>query len=124
LLHQLRLDHGATSLAFSPDSGWLAAGCHERIRVWDMGTGNQVQEIQGLTATPVFMQFLSDGEHLFVARHQMDDGKVSLFDIVSGKEVRRWRPWDEGRTETSQAAFGSPVKRSVKSCIITSDGKT
>ncbi|HKB03464.1 MAG TPA: WD40 repeat domain-containing protein, partial [Gemmataceae bacterium] len=93
------LDPGRTigSAAFSPDGKLLAAIGRKpnewdyAVAVWDAGTGKLVRRITGVETTASCLAFSPDGRHLAVGTIQRL--AVQLFDVVSGKEVRRFRSW-------------------------------
>jgi uncharacterized protein (TIGR03067 family) len=70
--------------AFSSDSRlYLGGGDSGTLRVWDVATGQQLHELPA----PVGF-FTPDGKH--VLGH--NEKTIYLFDLSSGKEVRRWEP--------------------------------
>jgi uncharacterized protein (TIGR03067 family) len=70
--------------AFSPDGRlYLGGGDSGTLRVWDVATGQQLHELP----SPLGL-FTPDGKH--VLGHS--EKTICLFDLTSGKEVRRWEP--------------------------------
>jgi RNA polymerase sigma factor (sigma-70 family) len=82
---------------FSADGKFLATvgrkpnDWENMVAVWDARTGNLVRRITGVEITASCVAFSPDGRHLAVGTIQRM--AVQLFDVASGKEVRRFRSW-------------------------------
>jgi RNA polymerase sigma factor (sigma-70 family) len=86
------------TLAASPDGKLLASGGDGRdpfVSVWDPQTGQLRQTLDGHGGAVHAAAFAPDGQSLVAAGA---DGKLTLWDVESGKELRRW-----------EAHSGSPV---------------
>jgi WD40 repeat protein len=79
------LDNHIFSTAFSPDGRlYLGGGDTGTLRIWEVASGNQVQELP-----VIFGIFLPDGKHLLGHKGEKT---ISLFDLATGQEVRQWTP--------------------------------
>jgi WD40 repeat protein len=94
----------ALSLAFSPDSATLAAGCHDgRVRVWDVSGRNERAPALAHGRQPVSsVAFRADGSLLAAVGF---DGQISLWDAAGWKEKGRLP--GEGTRVNSVAFAGS-----------------
>ena len=89
-------------VAFSPDGLRVAAGCGDRaVRVWDIGTGQEIAKFFGHTATVTGVAFSPDGLRLASASDQ-----VKIWDVATGQELLALRP--------EQLSQGFPVTGEVK----------
>jgi WD40 repeat protein/HEAT repeat protein len=93
--------HGQTvnCVAISPNGKLgLTGGADRTVRVWDLDQGTQVQQL-GVHNDPVWaVAFSPDGRHAASAggRREKDaagagDFEVRMWDVVSGREVRRFK---------------------------------
>src|SRR5262249_32802483 len=85
---ELRHFPGGSVLVFSPDGKRLATGSHRHMtRVWDVTTGEQLHQFRGHHDEPWMrpLAFSPDGRTLATAL----SGKVYLWELATGKEVRR-----------------------------------
>ena len=87
VLSKLLGGSAGSSLAFTPDGRFLASRSWPAT-LWDIAGGNEADsfgpEYKTLTVA-MFLGFTSDGRFLVVAK---GSGKISLWDVASGKEVR------------------------------------
>jgi WD40 repeat protein len=74
--------HGFWGLAFSPDDKLLAAASYDVIHLLDTETWKELRRLPGL---PGF-SFSPDGNMLLTGNR---DNQVRLFDVASGRELRR-----------------------------------
>ncbi len=85
------LPRGAQVIEFSPDGTLFATGSDDSFaaRLWDVGTRRLVARLQGNNSSYYRegLAFTSDGKFLVVPSHL--DKSVELFDVASGKLVRR-----------------------------------
>ncbi len=89
----------AQCLLFSPDGAYLAATGYEDgkagvARVWDLARGGPSWRLPGETAKRGLARALAispDSKHLAAAH----DGKLRLWDLASGKQVREVARYDE-----------------------------
>ena len=79
-----------TSVAFSPDARWVAAGSMDStVRIWNLENGNEIQHFAGLysgsfkgsTNSEVFSP---DGQRVLT---KTSDGIPRLWDVATGKEL-------------------------------------
>lgn len=76
------------SAAFSPDGRTAAVGSFDgTVRVWDTADGAEVQCLTGHEG-PTNAAFSPDGRRLLTIGHQ--DRLVILWDVMTGKELRRF----------------------------------
>ena len=75
----------ATALTFSPEDSLIASGgIRGDIRLWDVATGEQQQELKGHTKRVTDIAFSSD---LRTIASASVDGSVRIWDVFSGKEL-------------------------------------
>jgi RNA polymerase sigma factor (sigma-70 family) len=78
---------GVTAVAFAPRGSLLAsAACDGATRLWDATTGTLLHELKGTAGDPQ-IAFAPDGKLLAVADGRM----IGLWDMGTGKELRRWQ---------------------------------
>ena len=76
---------GVTSLAFSPNSRWLAAGNQDStVKVWDTVAGNELHTLRGHTTAIDAVAFSPDGNLASVSI----DGVLKLWDPATGSELQ------------------------------------
>lgn len=74
------------SMDFSPNAGRIVTGSDDRtLRVWDMGTGQEVLRWNEPREPVTQVRFLPDGQHIVFAT---GDGRLSLWDLNARGEVR------------------------------------
>jgi WD40 repeat protein/tRNA A-37 threonylcarbamoyl transferase component Bud32 len=82
-------EQDAWGLAFSPDGQRLAWVCPNRtIQVWDVGSGQKLQTLQGHREEVWGTVFSPDGTRLVSAGA---DGLVKIWDAATGQELRSLR---------------------------------
>jgi WD40 repeat protein len=74
-------DHVAT---LSPDGCRVLAGCSEKITLWDLETGKEIQRFTGHKSWMHSVAFLPNGRHILSGSH---DGTARVWDIKSGRQL-------------------------------------
>lgn len=75
------------TVALSPDGRWAASGGVDKtVRIFELATGNIAKVIDGHTNAVTRVQFSPDSRHVF----SCGDGACHLWDIVTGKEEKRF----------------------------------
>ncbi len=86
---------------FSPDGKTVAAVCADRsVRLWDAGTGKEVQRFAGHEDVLYSFAFAADGKTLASVAGGKD-GTTRVWDVADGKELRRTRGpagWPHGNS--------------------------
>ncbi|HEY7312303.1 MAG TPA: sigma-70 family RNA polymerase sigma factor, partial [Gemmataceae bacterium] len=80
---------GVRCVAYAPDGQTLAsAGADRDIVLWDTATGREKMRLRGHEGEIVSLAFSPDGKLLASAAH-FSDQSVRLWDVTTGKELRR-----------------------------------
>lgn len=94
------LSIGVNPVAFSPDGKLLASMSFNRIKLWDVGSGGKVRDIEVSSLINSFV-FGPDGKWLASAQH---DKTVRLLEVASGAQLRLF----EGHTASVFSVVFSP----------------
>ena len=128
------------SAALSAEGQWMALGTAQReLRVWNLGSGEEIPHIISLPQLPVEVAFSKTGELLAAG---LADGMVVCFNLGSLRETGRWQAHttkvtvldflQDGRVvsgaEGSGVAISPPGKRTlvaapVRQLAVSPDGK-
>jgi WD40 repeat protein len=107
------------SVVFSPDGkSALSSGWDHSIRLWDLKSGKELRQFVGHTETVWWAVFSPDGRRAVSASGTLpgfglpaSDCTVRIWDVASGKELRRL----EGHERAVRSAVFSPDGRRVLS---------
>ncbi|HZY88173.1 MAG TPA: PQQ-binding-like beta-propeller repeat protein, partial [Gemmataceae bacterium] len=104
-------------LAFSPDGKALATACRFAVRVWDVASGREMQHFEADSKVDEFLHFSADGKLLAAGE---EGGTVEVWELATGKRLRRWRPWRAGPPRMKD---GEPAEGCLR-CALFPDGRT
>lgn len=71
--------------AISPDGKIAGVLKGDKIGIWSVADGRQIQMLEFATERPVFVDFTDSGTHLLVGLH---NGKIELHNVLTGKVLR------------------------------------
>lgn len=94
-------------IAFSPDGKMLASGQLFSVIIYDVDSGEQLEDFSGHSSSILDIQFSSDGSRLFT----QDLSYVHLWDLNTGEEVLKY----EGHKGTT--AYGFDISRDEEEII-------
>ena len=84
------------SLAWSPDGQRLASGGFRGIRLWDVGSGQVVTEIKGLSGRVTASTFSPDGSTLIAADGDVaSTGMIRVWKMPDGEPIASWAAHDD-----------------------------
>ncbi|KAJ7711411.1 WD40 repeat-like protein [Mycena olivaceomarginata] len=102
LLSRLQHDGSVHSVAFSSDGLRAISGSDDRaIRIWDVSTGKQLQQLDGHNDGVNSVAFSSDGLH---AISGSDDRAIRIWDVSTGKQLQQLDGHNDG---VNSVAFSS-----------------
>jgi WD40 repeat protein len=93
------------SVAFSWDGLCAISGSDDKtIRIWDVSTGKQLQQLDGHNNWVRSVAFSSDGSH---AISGSDDRTIRIWDISTGKQLQQLDGHDNGVNSVALLSDGS-----------------
>jgi WD40 repeat protein len=95
----LRFSRPFSTFSFSPDFRMFATGEAVGVKLWDLFTGKLLHDLRGVGLQGV-IEFSPDGKFLVA---ESADHSLRLWDIVAGRELRRY----QGHTESLTSVFFS-----------------
>jgi WD40 repeat protein/predicted Ser/Thr protein kinase len=99
------------SVAFSPDSRWLASGSGDTIKLWDVNTGQEVRSLRAHAWYVTSLAFSPDGQWLASGSEENEQHAIiNLWDPVSGRAVRTFTA-RAGWIEDVSVAFSPDGRR-------------
>ncbi len=85
-------DNTVTSVAFSPDSKYLASGSEDNtVKLWNVESQKEVTTLEGHTKEVLSVAFSPDGKYLASGS---EDEKVMLWSVESQKKVAKLKGHD------------------------------
>ncbi|KAJ7306244.1 WD40-repeat-containing domain protein [Mycena albidolilacea] len=108
LLSRLQHNSGVRSVAFSSDGSRAISGSDDTtIRIWDVSTGKQLQQLDGHDNTVNSVAFSSDGSR---AISGSDDRTIRIWDVSTGKQLQQL----DGHNDCVRSvAFSSDGSRAI-----------
>src|SRR5207302_1663603 len=88
-------------LTVAPGGDVLAAECQDKVRLWDLVTGEELRHLAGQQSAATALAFSPEGKTLALASY---DGTVRLWEAATGRELRRF----SGHQEFIDAVAFSP----------------
>ncbi|KAJ6575629.1 WD40 repeat-like protein [Mycena vulgaris] len=87
LLSRLRHDDSVNSVAFSSDGSRAISGSRDKtIRIWNVSTGKQLQQLDGHNDSVNSVTFSSDGSRAISGSH---DKTIRIWDVSTGKQLQQ-----------------------------------
>ncbi|ETO34378.1 G-protein beta WD-40 repeats containing protein, partial [Reticulomyxa filosa] len=87
--------HGVNSVRFSPDGTKVVSSSYdETIKIWDVRSGHEIEELRGYVGPVIDAQFLSDRNKFLV---HFNKRIVGLWDVELGNQIKQF----EGYTRLS-----------------------
>jgi WD40 repeat protein len=74
------------SLAWSPDSSFIAGGSENNVTIWDASTGTVVKTLVGHTSTIQSVAWSPDGSKL-ASSSGVDDSTIRIWDVATGQNT-------------------------------------
>jgi WD40 repeat protein len=102
------------SLAYSPNSRFLASGSFQEVILWDAQTGVLVRRLTGFVDRVVALSFSPNGKWLATGGGApTEDGEIKLFDVDSGNLVMEIK---NGHSDTVFGVCFSPDSTKLATC--------
>ncbi len=103
------------SFALSPDGATLATCGDTTVRLWDLATGELLRVLPARDEFVLGAAFSPDGKWLVTVQRF---GRVRLWDVETGKEIRSWKDADSSPAEPVVRVAGTADKPLV---VVTGD---
>ncbi|ETO36630.1 G-protein beta WD-40 repeats containing protein [Reticulomyxa filosa] len=100
------------SVKFSPDGSNIVSSSRDNtVRIWDVGSGKQIQTFREDSGSMYTAKFSPDGHNVLSCSY---DGTIRLWDIASGKQIQVFK----GHFSPVNIAEFSPDGRTIISCAL------
>jgi serine/threonine protein kinase/uncharacterized protein with WD repeat len=104
--HILKGPSVVTSVAFSPNSRWIAGGGHKLVQLWDADNGQETVTLKGHSSLVTGVTFSPDGRR--IASASQDHG-IKVWEATKGLEVLRLKGATPGFTSVVFSPDGKRI---------------